>query len=114
MAIEIPPESSDNAQAEGRAKASPLRCFTGALIAGSLAMALYQLTAAIASSFASKPVPVGNMTTTNIAVAVRTLVVGMSTLATAVFGIAALGLVALGVQLLVKQLGRSASETEGD
>jgi uncharacterized membrane protein (DUF373 family) len=110
MAIENPLEKSEEAAA-GK-QASPLRCFTGALIAGSLAMVLSRLTMAIATTFASKPVPVGNVTATNIAVAVRTLVVGMSTLATAVFGIAALGLAALGVQLLVRQLWRSSSEAD--
>jgi hypothetical protein len=90
-------------------RSSPLRCFTGALISGSLAMLLYSLTASIARSFASKPLPTGNVTTTNIAVAVRTLVVGMSTLGTAIFAIAALGLVALGIQLLIVQLRGSES-----
>jgi Protein of unknown function (DUF3082) len=36
-------------------------------------------------------------------VAVRTLVVGVSTLTTAIFVIASLGLLALGVQLLIQQ-----------
>jgi hypothetical protein len=83
---------------------TPLRCFTGAVIAGGMATALYFLTASIAQTFASKPLPSGNYLATNIAVAVRTLVVGMSSLGTGIFGIAALGLVALGVQLLVQQL----------
>jgi hypothetical protein len=82
---------------------TPLRCFTGALIAGSLATALYSLTQSIIQAFAHKPLPSGNVTATNIAVAVRTLVMGMSALATAIFAIAAVGLVALGIQLLVKQ-----------
>jgi hypothetical protein len=82
---------------------TPLRCFTGALISGVLATALYFLTTAIAQSFAAKPISSGNITAINISVAVRTLVVGMSTLATAIFGITALGLIALGMQLLIKR-----------
>lgn len=93
-------------------QSTPLRCFTGALISGSLAIALYSLTSSIARSFASKPLPTGNVTTTNIAVAVRTLVVGMSTLATAIFAISTLGLVALGIQLLILQL-RSRTKSDG-
>lgn len=93
-------------------QSTPLRCFTGALISGSLAIALYALTSSIARSFAGKPLPTGNVTTTNIAVAVRTLVVGMSTLATAIFAISALGLVALGIQLLILQL-RSGAKSDG-
>ena len=81
---------------------TPLRCFSGALISGAIAAALYFLTLSIAQTFASKPLPSGSVTAANIAVAVRTLVVGMSTLATAIFAIATLGLVALGFQLLFK------------
>lgn len=83
---------------------TPLRCFTGALIAGGLGFAMYNLTTSIAQTFASKPLPSGNYLATNIAVAVRTLVTGMSALGTGIFGIAALGLTALGIQLLVQQL----------
>ncbi|NJR58011.1 MAG: DUF3082 domain-containing protein [Cyanobacteria bacterium CRU_2_1] len=86
------------------ASPTPLRCFTGAFIAGGLGYALYLLTRSIAEVFANKPLPTGNYVATNIAVAVRTLVVGMSTLGTAIFGISAVGLIALGIQLLIKQL----------
>ena len=85
-------------------KSTPLRCFIGALISGSLAIALYSLTLSIARSFAAKPIPTGSVATANIAVAVRTLVVGMSTMGTAIFAISTLGLVALGIQLLILQL----------
>lgn len=81
---------------------TPLRCFTGALISGPLAYGLYLLTHAIATSFAQKPLPTGQVAT-NIAIAVRTLVVGTSTLGTAIFAIATLGLVALGIQLLIQK-----------
>ncbi|WP_416666436.1 DUF3082 domain-containing protein [Egbenema bharatensis] len=83
---------------------TPLRCFTGAMIAGGLTYAMYSLTMSIAETFANKPLPSGNYLATNIAVAVRTLVTGMSALGTGIFGIAALGLMALGIQLLVQQL----------
>jgi hypothetical protein len=46
----------------------------------------------------------------NIAVAVRTLVLGMSTLATAIFAIATLGLIALGIQLLLQ--GTKATDSD--
>ncbi|MBW4658207.1 MAG: DUF3082 domain-containing protein [Drouetiella hepatica Uher 2000/2452] len=88
---------------------TPLRCFVGALIASGFATALYSLTQSIIRAFANKPLPSGNVTATNIAVAVRTLVMGMSALATAIFAIAAVGLVALGIQLLVKQLRQTSS-----
>jgi hypothetical protein len=82
-----------------------LRCFTGATIAGGLAYALYLLTLSIVQSFANTPLPSGdNYIATNIAIAVRTLVMGVSALGTGVFGIAALGLIALGIQLVVQHL----------
>lgn len=82
---------------------TPLRCLTSALISGSLAIAGYWLTTSIAQTLASKPLPSGNVTAMNIAIAVRTLVVGISTLATAVFSLVAVGLVALAIQLSVQR-----------
>ncbi|HEY9639974.1 MAG TPA: DUF3082 domain-containing protein [Coleofasciculaceae cyanobacterium] len=87
---------------------TPLRCFTGAIISGGFATLLYSFTQSIIQVFANKPVPTGNPATTNIAVAVRTLVVGMSTLATAIFAISAVGVAALGIQLMVKQFRQPA------
>jgi len=110
MATPTPTENS--VPATPSRKSTPLRCFIGALISGSLAIALYSLTSSIARSFAAKPIPTGSVATANIAVAVRTLVVGMSTLGTAIFAISTLGLVALGIQLLVVQL-RSGAKSDG-
>lgn len=83
---------------------TPLRCFTGSLVAGSLAILAYRLTLSVASTFANKPVTSANPTVVNLSAAVRTLVTGMVALGAGVFGIAALGLFALGVQLVIKQL----------
>ncbi len=97
------PESSLNTATSANSKQpTALRCFLGALIAGPFAVGMYYLTTAIATTFANKPLPTGNTITVNIAVAVRTLVVGMSALGMAVFAIATLGLVALGIQLLIQ------------
>jgi len=109
------PSSEPSAQAQNSASSdkpnqakptsTPLRCFTGAAIAGGLAAALYSLTLSIVQSFANTPLPArDNYIATNIAIAVRTLVMGVSVLGTGVFAIAALGLVALGIQLVVQQL----------
>jgi hypothetical protein len=86
----------------GETPPTPLRCVTGAAVSGGLATALYLLTRSIVDTFAHKPVPMGNAFATNIAIAVRTLVMGLSTLATALFAIATLGLLALAVQLLIQ------------
>jgi len=77
---------------------------SGALISGGFAIALYFLTTSIAHTFASKPLLSTNSTAINIAIAVRTLVVGVSTLATTIFSLVALGLVALAVQISIQQL----------
>ena len=83
---------------------SPLRCLSGALISGGFAFALYLLTSSISQTFAGKPIDSTNPTAINIAIAVRTLVVGLSALATAVFSLVTLGLVALAIQISVQQL----------
>ena len=83
---------------------SPLRCLSGALISGGFAIALYFLTTSIAQTFASKPLASTNPTAINLSVAVRTLVVGISTMATAIFSIVAVGLVAAAIQISVQQL----------
>jgi len=83
---------------------TPLRCLLGAVISGSLAIALYSLTAAIAQTFANKPIHSDNPTVINIASAVRTLVVGIAALGAGIFGVVAIGLVALAIQLLVQKI----------
>lgn len=83
---------------------SPLKCLSAALISGGFAIALYFLTSSIAHSFAAKPLASTNPTAINIAIAVRTLVVGVSTLATFVFSFIAVGLLALGLQSVIQQL----------
>lgn len=87
---------------------SPLRCLVGALISASLTTGLYSLTAAIAQSFAAKPIHSHNVIVLNITVAVRTLVVGMCALGTGIFGLVALGLLALGMQVLIQQKNHKA------
>ncbi len=89
-----------------------LRCATGSLVAGAMASACYFLTSSIGQTFASKPVHSDNITVLNIASAVRTLVVGVSALATGVFALASLGLMALAVQILIQQLGKQPAPPE--
>jgi hypothetical protein len=83
---------------------SPVRCLSGALISGGMAIALYSLMTSIAQTFAAKPIHSDNPAVINIASAVRTLVVGVVALGTGIFGLVALGLVALAVQILVQRL----------
>ncbi|WP_045056103.1 DUF3082 domain-containing protein [Aliterella atlantica] len=88
---------------------TPLRCLTGSLMAGGLTFALYNLTSSISQNFADRPLHSNNPTVLNISVAVRTLVVGMSTLAMVVFGIVAIALIALTIQSSIQQLTKRSS-----
>lgn len=103
------PDSTETSETKATMP-SPLSCLGGSVVAGAIAVVLYRLTTAIALSFASKGIHSDNMTAQRIAAAVRTLVVGLSTLGTGIFALAALGLFGLGVQLLwQRQQGNSQS-----
>lgn len=86
---------------------TPLRCLSGAVISGGMAFALYSLTAAIAQTFATKPIHSDNPAVINIASAVRTLVVGMTALGAGIFGLVAVGLIGLAIQISVQKLLKS-------
>ncbi|BAZ29728.1 hypothetical protein NIES4074_21750 [Cylindrospermum sp. NIES-4074] len=88
----------------GQVPPTPLRCVTGAAISGGLAFAMYSLMIAIATTFATKPIHSDNQIVMNIGSAVRTLVVGVVALGTGIFGLVAIGLLALAVQLIAQQL----------
>jgi hypothetical protein len=91
----------------GQVPPTPLRCITGAVMSGGFAFAMYSLMIAIATTFANKPIHSDNQIVLNIASAVRTLVVGVVALGTGIFGIVALGLLALAIQLLIQQFTTS-------
>ncbi|MDH6060110.1 DUF3082 domain-containing protein [Chrysosporum bergii ANA360D] len=86
---------------------TPLRCITGAIFSGGLGYGMYLLMISIATTFANKPIHSDNPIVVNIGSAVRTLVVGVVALGTGIFGIVAIGLLALTIQLLVQQLTKS-------
>ncbi|MBD2036677.1 DUF3082 domain-containing protein [Leptolyngbya sp. FACHB-321] len=88
---------------EGAPAPSPLRCIGGSIVAGAIAVVLYRLTSSIAIAFASKPLQTDNFTTQRISAAVRTLIIGLSSLGTGIFALAAFGLFALGTQLLLQR-----------
>jgi hypothetical protein len=92
-------QTSDN----NKSAPTPARCLSGASISGVLAVGLYFLTSAIATAFAHTPVSTKNMFAVKIAIAVRTLVIGVSTLATGIFSLVTLGLIALAIQLIIKK-----------
>ncbi|WP_088241786.1 DUF3082 domain-containing protein [Calothrix rhizosoleniae] len=83
---------------------TPSRCFTGAIMSGGMAFAMYKLVIAIATNFANKPIHSDNPLVHNISSIVRTAVVGVMMMGTGIFGIVSLGLLALGLQLLVQKI----------
>ncbi|MBD2519554.1 DUF3082 domain-containing protein [Nostoc sp. FACHB-973] len=89
--------------------ATPLRSITGAVISGGMAFAMYSLMISIATNFASKPLHSINPLVIRITSAVRTLVVGVVALGSGIFGIVAIGLLALTLQLLVQQFTKPKS-----
>ncbi len=82
---------------------TPLRSSLGALIASGFAIALYRVTGSISQGFAQKPLHSDNALVVKISIAVRTLVVGLSTLATFIFAIVAVALVALAIQATIQK-----------
>jgi Protein of unknown function (DUF3082) len=90
------------------------RCAIGATIAGSLAYACYSMTAAIAQTYAGKPIVSNNQLTVNIASAVRTLVIGIASLGTFVFAFATLGLIALFIQLAIQSFQQNSKTSSNN
>jgi hypothetical protein len=84
-------------------QSTPLRAVAGAIISGGVGYAIYSLMIAIATNFAAKPIHSDNQLVVRITSAVRTLVVGIVALGSGIFGLVAIGLLALAVQLLVQK-----------
>lgn len=114
--LTTPPPNPQNSQ-EKIPVTSPeptvFRCLSGSTIAGGFAYAFYLVTVSIAQSFANKPIHSDNITVINISAAVRTLVVGIVALGTGIFGLAALGLFALAIQLFIQRLMKRSDTPSG-
>ncbi len=62
------------------------------------------MTSSIGHSFAAKPIQSDSYIVQRISSAVRTLVIGLSAMGTGIFGLAALGLFGLGIQVSIQRL----------
>ena len=102
-------KSEQQSEQTTKTNPSPWRCLMGSLISGSMAIPLYLLTSSIANSFATKPISSTNTLVLKIASAVRTLVLGVSALGTGIFGLVAIGLFALAIQISVQRITSSSS-----
>lgn len=97
------PNLTPQTDTQAQVTATPLRSITGAAVSAGLGYLLYSIMIAIATNFAQRPIRSDNPLVINLTSAVRTLVVGLVALGTTIFGIVAVGLSALAVQLLVQQ-----------
>jgi len=103
MGSEKTVENAGSSPAESVKPLGPGRCLGGGVVAGAIAFVLYKLTYSIALTFATHPIHSQNFTTQRIAAAVRTLVIGMTALGTGIFGLAAIGLMGLAIQLWMQR-----------
>ncbi len=88
-------------QEENQEKITPFRCFTGASISAGLAVAAYLLTKSVILTYSTIPIKFNNQMATSIASTVRTLIMGITTMATFLFVMVTVGLVALGIKLII-------------
>ena len=88
---------------------TPLSCFFASIVSGGIGVMVYSLMSAIVQTYANKPVVADSVIVIKITTAVRTLVIGIAALGTGVFGIVAIGLFFLGIQVTIKSIARKAS-----
>ncbi len=90
-------------------KVTPLSCIFASSFAGAIAVAIYFLMSSIIETYSDKPVVSDNIFVLKITVAVRTLVIGVAALGTGVFGLVAVGLFLLGIQVAIKDIRETMS-----
>ena len=82
-------------------KITPMRCFSGSAISGGLAFVAYLLTKSVIVTYATMPIEFNNPMAIRIATTVRTLIMGLTIMATFLFGMVTVGLIALGIKLIL-------------
>lgn len=88
-------------QEENPEKITPIRCFTGASISAGLAVVAYLLTKSVILTYTTIPIKFNNQMAMTIASTVRTLIMGITTMATFLFVMVTVGLGALGIKLII-------------
>jgi hypothetical protein len=104
MTSSLPPSDGSSPPNTSSTPPTPLRSLTGALMAAAMGLLLYRLTTSIIQSFADHPMVSQNTIVVNLSAAIRTLVVGLATMATGIFAFVTLGLIALAIQAVVQSL----------
>ncbi len=82
-------------------KITPMRCFTGSSISGGLAFGAYLLAKSVVQTYANMPIEFDNPLATSIASTIRTLIMGITIMATFLFLMVTIGLIALGIKLIL-------------
>jgi hypothetical protein len=111
MTNSTPEQKNDSLVEANDQKVTPLRCLLGSVLSGSLAIAMYFLTYSIAHTFATKPITSTSQLAIRISAAVRTLVVGVASLGTFIFGFVTLGLILLAIQLTIQSFKEKLSSS---
>lgn len=102
-------KGKDETTTSSKPPTSIWRCITGSAIAAMLAYGAYNLTFKIATQFASHPLVSDNYIAVRLSGMVRTLVLGISAMATGIFTFATLGLAVLGLQIAFQKLNPDSS-----
>lgn len=84
-------------------KITPMRCFSGSAISGVLGFAAYLLTKSVIVTYTTMPIKFNNPMAIRIATTVRTLMMGLTIMATFLFGMVTIGLIALGIKLILDE-----------
>ncbi|MDJ0533706.1 MAG: DUF3082 domain-containing protein [Xenococcaceae cyanobacterium MO_207.B15] len=103
MSNQTPDANKSNTESPKK-KVTVISCIFASTFAGAIAIAIYYLMSSIIETYADKPVVSDNILVLKITVAVRTLVIGMAALGTGVFGLVAIGLFLLGIQVAIKDI----------
>ncbi len=102
-----PVPNSDSNPEEQKDNVTPLKCFLSSIVSGGFTFVIYLLFNSIVQTYANKTITGINPLVLNITAAVRTLVMGTVAMATGIFGLAALGLFLLGIQLTIQNLKKA-------
>lgn len=88
-------------------KTTPLRCFVSSGISGGIAYLCYLMLSSIVNTYAGKAVTSSNPIVIKLTSAVRTMVMGGVALGTGVFGMVAIGLFLLGIQVTLQSFKKA-------
>ena len=94
--------STTSSSGDDQEKITPFRCFSGSAISGVLGFGAYLLTKSIVVTYTTMPIKFNNPMAIRIATTVRTLIMGLTIMATFLFAMVTIGLIALGIKLILE------------